>query len=108
MAIGLGLMLLAVFPVGLAIVLYDTGNGVFSIAKSTLPLALFGPQLYATLIGRLARPSLIAQAVAQTGALLLEASGFDLGFRGPAIARVAQCRQRRWTVVVAEALALRQ
>jgi hypothetical protein len=72
MAIGLDLMLLDVFPVGL----YGTGNGAFSIARGTLPLALFRPQLYAPLTGRLARLSLIAQAVAPTGgALLLEQAG---------------------------------
>lgn len=53
MALGLG-------PVGVAIGLYGAGNGVFSIAKGTLPLALFGPECCAPLIGRLARPSLIA------------------------------------------------
>ncbi|MDU0343237.1 MFS transporter [Bosea rubneri] len=73
MATGLALLALSLGPVGVAIVLYGAGNGVFSIAKGTLPLALFGPQRYAPLIGRLARPSLIAQAVAPTaGALLLD------------------------------------
>lgn len=75
-AIGIGLMVLAVGPVGLAIILYGAGNGVFSIAKGTLPLALFDPHRYASLMGRLARPSLIAQAVAPTaGALLLDQTG---------------------------------
>lgn len=71
MAIGLTLMALGLGPVGMAIVLYGAGNGVFSIAKGTLPLALFGPQRYAPVIGRLARPSLIAQAIAPTAAALL-------------------------------------
>lgn len=75
-AIGIGLMALGVGPVGLAIILYGAGNGVFSIAKGTLPLALFGPHRYASLMGRLARPSLIAQAIAPTaGALLLDQTG---------------------------------
>jgi len=80
-AIGIGLMTLDVAPVGLAIILYGAGNGVFSIAKGTLPLALFGPQRYAPLIGRLARPSLIAQAIAPTaGALLLDRAGSTWAF----------------------------
>lgn len=75
-AIGLALMALGLGSVGVAIVLYGAGNGVFSIAKGTLPLALFGPERYAPLIGRLARPSLIAQAIAPTaGALLLDKAG---------------------------------
>lgn len=76
MACGMALMALGLGTVGIAIILYGAGNGVFSIAKGTLPLALFGPHRYAPLIGRLARPSLVAQAVAPTaGALLLDRAG---------------------------------
>jgi hypothetical protein len=61
-----------------ALMLYGAGVGIHSIARGTLPLALFGPQGYATLMGRLARPSLIAGAAAPTlGAVLLEQSGTD-------------------------------
>ena len=46
------------------------------IARGTLPLALFGPDRYATLMGRLAFPSLIVQALAPAaGALLIEYFG---------------------------------
>ena len=46
------------------------------IARGTVPLALFGPDRYATLMGRLAFPSLIVQALAPSaGALLIERSG---------------------------------
>jgi len=46
------------------------------IARGTLPLALFGPDRYATLMGRLAFPSLIVQALAPAAtALLIEHSG---------------------------------
>ena len=63
-------------PIALALILYGAGNGVFSIAKGTLPLAQFGPQRYAPLVGKLARPSLVAQALAPTaGALLLDKAG---------------------------------
>ncbi|GEP08888.1 hypothetical protein MMMDOFMJ_3606 [Methylobacterium gnaphalii] len=50
--------------VGLALVLYGAGNGIYSIARGTVPLALFGPERYAPLVGRLARPGLVAQALA--------------------------------------------
>ena len=59
----------------LSLVLYGAGNGLFSIAKGTLPLSLFGPERYPTLIGRLALPSLIAQALAPWGASFLLANG---------------------------------
>jgi len=61
-----------------ALVLYGAGIGLESIARGTLPLALFGADGYASLMGRLAMPSLIAQAVAPSlGALLMEAAGID-------------------------------
>lgn len=53
----------AVLP-GLAIILYGGGNGLFSIARGTVPLALFGPSRYAALVGALALPNLLAQALA--------------------------------------------
>ena len=58
--------------------LYGAGYGIMWIARGTLPLALFGPERYATLMGRLAFPSLIVQALAPSaGALLIEHSGPD-------------------------------
>ena len=73
--IGAGLALVAWgLPVlALGLVLYGAGNGIKSIARGTLPLALFGPAGYATLMGRLAMPALLAQAAAPSlGAALLE------------------------------------
>lgn len=63
-----GLMLLAAsgWP-ALALMLYGAGNGVFSIARGALPMALFGPERYPRIMGRLARPSLVAQAAAPPG-----------------------------------------
>ncbi len=58
--------LLAIGP-GAAIVamaLYGAGNGIMTIARGTLPLALFGAHGYGARIGRIARPALIAQASA--------------------------------------------
>jgi hypothetical protein len=73
-----GVILLAAgFPIlALALALYGAGNGIGSIAKGTLPLALFGPFGYASLMGKLAMPSLLAQALSPSlGAILIEGSG---------------------------------
>jgi hypothetical protein len=73
MAIGLVLMLVDLPAVAFAILLYGGGYGIMWIARGTLPLALFGPRRYPRLIGRLAMPALIAQALAPSaGAVLLE------------------------------------
>ncbi len=46
--------------------LYGMSNGILTINRGTLPLALFGPSGYATLLGWLAVPVLLAQATAPT------------------------------------------
>jgi hypothetical protein len=75
-AAGLGL-LWAGFPIMAAcLVPYGAGVGINSIARGTLPLALFGAEGYAALMGRLAAPMLIAGALAPSaGAFLLERVG---------------------------------
>lgn len=76
LAVGLMLLVLGEPLVAAALILYSAGNGIISIARGTLPLALFGPGRYAPMMGRLARPALIAQAVAPSlGALLLVQTG---------------------------------
>ncbi|MGU3662270.1 MFS transporter [Methylobacterium fujisawaense] len=80
-ALGLGLMALGVPGLGVWLVLYGGGNGIYSIARGTVPLALFGPDRYAGLIGRLARPGLVAQALAPPlGALVVTHGGADALF----------------------------
>lgn len=76
MAVGL-LMLLGEFPIlVLIILLYGAGYGISWIGRGTLPLALFGPVRFPRLMGKLAFPSLIVQALAPSaGALLIETSG---------------------------------
>ncbi len=78
MAVGL-LLLVGKFPVLLLIILlYGAGYGISWIGRGTLPLALFGPVRFPRLMGKLAFPSLIVQALAPSaGALLIEASGAD-------------------------------
>jgi MFS family permease len=46
--------------------LYGMSNGILTINRGTLPLALFGPAGYATLLGWLALPVMLAQATAPT------------------------------------------
>ena len=47
-------------------VLYGMSNGVLTINRGTLPMAIFGPLGYATRLGWLAMPVLLAQAAAPT------------------------------------------
>jgi predicted MFS family arabinose efflux permease len=78
LAIGLALLWSGVPLIALALILYGAGIGLESIARATLPLSLFGAANYAPLMGRLARPSLIAQAAAPSiGAALMQGVGPD-------------------------------
>ena len=72
---GLGLLVYGSGLAAVALLVYGAGNGVQLIAKGSLPLALFGPVGYAALVGRLARPALLAQAVAPPAAALLLGAG---------------------------------
>lgn len=76
MALGLMLLALNVPALALAILLYGAGYGVTWIGRGTLPLALFGPARFPRLMGKLAFPSLIVQALAPSaGAYLIETTG---------------------------------
>jgi predicted MFS family arabinose efflux permease len=77
-AAGILLFLLHFSNVGIAIVLYAAGNGIGSIARGTLPLALFGPRRYPQLMGRLGLPIMVAMAVAPfAGARAFQLGGAD-------------------------------
>jgi len=79
MALGLALLLLSFPLLLLVIIIYGGGYGVSWIGRGTLPLALFGPLRFPRLMGRLAFPSLIVQALAPSaGALLIEWRGADV------------------------------
>ena len=81
-AIGVGSLWMGLPLVAVALVLYGGGIGIESIARGTLPLALFGQENYAAIMGRLAMPSLVAQAASPSlGALLIRhfGSGSTLG-----------------------------
>lgn len=74
-AIGVSALWAGLPIIPLALAFYGAGIGLESIARGTLPLALFGPSGYAKLMGGLL-PSLLAQAAAPSvGALMLERAG---------------------------------
>ncbi|HRF08769.1 MAG TPA: MFS transporter [Xanthobacteraceae bacterium] len=57
----------------LFVILFGAANGLQTIARGTLPLALFGPKGYGHLVGRLALPALAVQAAAPIAmALVIE------------------------------------
>lgn len=56
-----------------AIILHAAGNGIWSIARGAVPLALFGAAGYATLMGRLELFNLVSQAIGPViGAFLID------------------------------------
>jgi len=70
------IVLLAGGPISAIVftVLYGMSNGILTINRGTLPLALLGSRGYATLLGWLAVPVLLAQAIAPTATAPLVAS----------------------------------
>jgi MFS family permease len=69
-------LLFAAFPTYfVAVVLYGAGNGLGSIARGTLVLALFGSSRYSVLMGRLALPILMSMALSP----FLAATAFQAG-----------------------------
>ncbi|MFL5334111.1 MAG: MFS transporter [Geminicoccaceae bacterium] len=75
-ALGLSLLWSGLPLAAVCLALYGAGAGVNSIARGTLPLALFGAHGYAVSMGQLAMPMLIAGALAPwAGAFLLERIG---------------------------------
>jgi MFS family permease len=85
MALGLAAMTFATMTTAagvavltLTMLVYAAGYGIMWIARGTLPLALFGAERYPVLMGRLAFPSLIMQALAPfVAALVVERYGID-------------------------------
>lgn len=63
-AILIGLILLVISPaIAFAgVIIYSMGNGVRSILRGTMPLWIFGPKDYGSIIGKLALAPLVAQA----------------------------------------------
>ena len=71
-ACGVGMLMIYLPLTTLALILYGAGNGIHTIARGALPLVIFDPRNYASIMGKLATPSLVVQAVAPSvGAVLL-------------------------------------
>jgi predicted MFS family arabinose efflux permease len=77
-AIAASMLIFGLPILALAIALYGAGNGIGSVARGTVPLALFGPDRYPVLMGRLAFPLLMAMAIAPfLGGLAFQKGGAD-------------------------------
>lgn len=62
-ATGIALVALAPAVTAVGLLLYGLGNGLRAIVRGLLPLALFSPTQYVSLMGKMSRPSLIGQAI---------------------------------------------
>lgn len=75
----IGACIIGIFGGGAAAafaLLHGAGNGILTIVRGTLPLAIFGPKNYAYRLGIIGAPSRIAQALAPLGfGLLIEPMG---------------------------------
>jgi predicted MFS family arabinose efflux permease len=75
-AAGLAVLISTEANIAVGLVCYGAGAGIASIARGTLPLAIFGPEHYPVWVGRLAGPTLIAGAASPAlAAILLDRAG---------------------------------
>jgi predicted MFS family arabinose efflux permease len=58
-SLGISALIAALFAI-----MFGVANGLITISRGTVPLALFGPRGYGALIGRIAGPCLVMQAIA--------------------------------------------
>lgn len=91
--LGIALLLPAVPALAfVAIALYGAGNGMLTVARGALPLALFGREGYGQRIGLIARPMLLAQACGPIlAALVLEKLGASLALAWLCLLVAASC-----------------
>lgn len=88
------LLLLGGAPAVVFAVCYGISNGILTITRGVLPMHVFGPQGYATLMGRMALPSQVSQALAPTlvaPLLLLVSAQAALGAMGLIAALAMLC-----------------
>jgi MFS family permease len=81
----------SVVVAGLFCILFGAANGVMTIARGAVPLAMFGPAGYGRVIGRIARPALLLQAsapfaVAAVAERLSDKTVLELGAIGAVVA----------------------
>jgi MFS family permease len=101
--VGLGLgTLSAGLPLyALIMILYGAGIGLASIAHGTVPLAVFGAEGYASLMGRIALPALLAQAAAPPlGTLLIDTIGASATSTTLALAALANIGLVVWMMLL--------
>jgi hypothetical protein len=77
-------VVLAVFGISLPTaatfaVMFGMANGLFTIARGTVPLTLFGPIGYGLLVGRLAAPWLLMQSIAPLALAFVAERSSDAG-----------------------------
>lgn len=88
------LLLLAGAPAVVFAICYGVSNGILTITRGVLPMHVFGPHGYATLMGRMALPSQVSQALAPTlvaPLLLLVPAEAALGAMGAIAALAMLC-----------------
>jgi MFS family permease len=88
------LLLLAGAPAPVFAVCYGISNGILTITRGVVPMHVFGPNGYATLMGRMALPSQVSQAIMPTlvaPVLLLVPSEWAIGTIGVIAALALLC-----------------
>lgn len=93
-----GLVLLSSTPILVAaVIVYSAGYGISWIARGTVPLAIFGAQRFPRIMGQLALPSLIGQALAPAlGAWWIEHRGVDETLSGLTVAAILNVLLIAW------------
>ena len=87
--VGLSVLWAGLPWISAAIIVYGGGMGIRSIVRGSVPLAVFGADGYASLMGRLALPALVVGAVSPfLGAVLLERYGLDATLAALTVAAV--------------------
>ena len=91
--LGVGVLLLAGGPAAAVFaVLHGMGNGILTIAKGTLPLAVFGPAGFGARQGLLAAPSRLLQAASPFAfGLPLETSGVAAALTLTSVLSISAC-----------------
>ncbi|WP_269938920.1 MFS transporter [Arthrobacter sp. HY1533] len=76
MALGITFLGAGILAPAVLVIVYGIGIGLTSIANGTVPLAIFGRENYARIMGRIGLPSLLGQAAAPiVGSLLIHKLG---------------------------------
>lgn len=91
--IGVGILALAGGgAAGVFAVFHGAGNGILTIARGTLPLAIFGPENYGYRLGLLGAPARMAQAAAPLAfGLLIDGIGSRVLWASSALSLSALC-----------------